>query len=122
MIEIKNLKKAAKRIKKAVAKKERIILYGDVDLDGVSSVVILKETIKNIGGEITAVYFPNKEIEGYGISEKGLDYLKKFAPALLISLDCGITSFEPIKQAKKIKLEVMIVDHHPIIDKLPEAK
>ncbi|MBU4204706.1 hypothetical protein KKH26_00790 [Patescibacteria group bacterium] len=57
MTEIKNLKKAAKRILKAVKNKEKIILYGDADLDGVASVVILKETIQNLGGQISAVFF-----------------------------------------------------------------
>ena len=121
-MEIKNLAKAADRIKKAVKNKERIILYGDADLDGVSSVIILKETIKNLGGDISAVYFPDREIEGYGITEKGLDELKKFTPALLIALDLGIGNFQEVKLAKKIGFEVIIVDHHQVLDKLPQAE
>jgi len=121
-MEIKNLKKAAKRILKAIKDKEKIILYGDADLDGVSSVIILKETIKNLGGEVTALFFPDREKEGYGISKEGLNSLKKFAPAILIALDCGIGNFKEIKLAKKLGFEVMVIDHHEILDKLPEAR
>jgi len=122
MTEIKNLKKAAQRISQAVKNRENIILYGDADLDGVSSVIILKETIKNLGGDISAVYFPDREIEGYGITEKGLDELKKFTPALLIALDLGIGNFQEVKLAKKMGFKVIIVDHHQVLDKLPQAE
>ena len=122
MEEIKNLKEAADRIKEAVKNKEKIIIYGDSDLDGVTSVIIANEAIKNLGGKIQALYFPNRENEGYGISEMGLDFLKKFSPALLVVFDCGISNFKEVKTAKKLGLEVIIVDHHEILDKLPDVK
>ena len=121
-MEIKNLKKAAEEILKAIKNKERIILYGDADLDGVASVIILKETIKNLNGEISELYFPDREVEGYGINENALDYLKKYAPALLVALDCGISNFKEVKLAKKLGFKVLIIDHHVVLDKLPEAK
>ena len=120
-VEIKNLKKAAKRILKAVKNKEKIILYGDADMDGVASVIILEESIRNLGGEICAVYFPDREKEGYGLNITALNYLKSNAPALLILLDCGISNFEESKLARRMGFEVIIVDHHEILDKLPEA-
>ena len=120
--EIKNLKKAANRIKRAIKNKERIILYGDADLDGVAAVIILKEAIKNLDGEITAIYFPDREIEGYGISEKGLNYLRNFSPSLFIAMDCGIGNFKEVKIAKDLGFEVIIIDHHQVLDGLPEAK
>ncbi len=122
-VEIKNLKKAAERIKKAVKEKERIILYGDADLDGVSAVIILKEAIKNLGVHPAGVhiYFPDRETEGYGINKDALDYLKKYAPALLVALDCGIGNFEEIKLAKSLGFEVVIIDHHKVLGKLPIA-
>ena len=122
MTEIKNLKKAAERIKKAIANKEKIILYGDADLDGATSVIILQDSIKSLGGEIAAVYFPEREVEGYGITEKGLTVLKKQAPALFIALDCGIGNFKEVKLAKSLGFEVMIIDHHEMLDGLPEAQ
>jgi single-stranded-DNA-specific exonuclease len=122
MTEIKNLKKAAQRIFKAIKNKERIILYGDADLDGVTSVIILQESIKTLGGNVSAVYFPDREVEGYGISEKGLIFLKDKAPALLIAVDCGIGNFKEVKLAKEFGFEVMLIEHHEILDKLPEAE
>jgi len=120
---MKNIKKAAARIKKAVKNKEGIILYGDADMDGVSSVIILKEAICNLAvlPDRISVYFPDRQTEGYGINEKALTYLKKKAPALFIALDCGIGNFQEVKLAKKLGFEVMIVDHHKVLNKLPQA-
>jgi single-stranded-DNA-specific exonuclease len=121
-VQIKNLDKAAKRIIKAIKSKEKIILYGDSDLDGFSSVIILGEIIKNLEGAVSDVYFPDREKEGYGINEKALNFLKKYAPALLITIDCGIGNFKEVETAKKIGFEVIIIDHHEILDKIPKAK
>jgi len=121
MPEIKNLKKAGKRILKAVKKKEKIIVYGDADLDGVSSVIILEQAVKNAGGEVVIIHFPDREIEGHGITFDSLNFLKKYAPALFVAVDCGIGSFEEIKEVKKMGFEVIVVDHHEILDKLPKA-
>lgn len=121
-MEIKNLKKAAERILKAIKKKEKIIIYGDADLDGATSVIILKESIQNLGGEISAIYFPDREKEGYGINKTALDFLKTITPALLVALDCGIGNFEEVKIAKSLGFEVIIIDHHQILDKLPKAQ
>ncbi len=120
--EIKNLKKTADRIIRAVKKKEKIILYGDADLDGVSSVIILKESIQNLGGNVTSVFFPDRENDGYGITEGALEELKHLAPALLISVDLGIGNFREIKIAKKMGFEVIVIDHHQILEgKIPAA-
>jgi len=118
---IKNLKKAADRILKAVKNKENIILYGDNDMDGANSVIILKEAITTLGAKISAVYFPDREHEGYGITEQALKKLKIFSPGLLIALDCGIGNFKEIKLAKKIGFDVIVVDHHKVLGKVPGA-
>lgn len=119
--EIKNLKKAAQRILKAIKNKEKIILYGDADVDGTGSVIILKESIRNLNGQVQKIYFPDREKEGYGLNERALNYLKKWAPALLIVLDCGIGNFSEVKLAKKLGFEIIIIDHHQILNKLPQA-
>lgn len=119
--QIKNLKKTAKRIKKATENGEKIIIYGDADLDGISSIVILKEAINNLNGKNISFYIPDRENEGYGINKKALNYLKNEAPALLIGLDLGISNFKEIKKANKLGFEVIIIDHHETLDKLPEA-
>lgn len=118
---MKNLTKAANRILKAVGRKERIVLYGDSDPDGVSSVLIMEEAIKILGGRNPIVYFPDREREGYGINEKALKVLKKYAPALFITFDCGITNVKETEIAKKMGFEVIIVDHHEIPPRLPKA-
>jgi single-stranded-DNA-specific exonuclease len=120
-MKIKNLTKAADRIRKAVEDKERIILYGDADMDGVSSVIILDEAIRSLGGSVAEYYFPDREKEGYGVNKPALDYLKKHAPALLVTMDLGISNFEEMPIAKKLGFDIVIIDHHKVLDKLPEA-
>ena len=120
-IQIKNLKKAAERIKKAVKDKERIILYGDSDLDGETSVIILKESIQNLGGEVSAVFFPDRESDGYGITKKAIEELKDLSPALFISMDLGISSFAEVEIAESMGFEVIIIDHHQPLNGLPKA-
>jgi len=121
-MQIKNLKKVSKRIKKAVENKEKIILFGDVDMDGVSSVIILKETLMNLGAEGIICYFPDRNKDGYGINKKALERISEYGKALLIVMDCGITNFDEIKLAKKFGFEVIIIDHHQILGgKLPQA-
>ena len=118
---IKNLDKAAARLKKAVKKGERIILYGDADLDGVCSAIIMQETLKSLGGNVVRVYFPDRENDGYGITLKALEELKTFSPALLCAMDLGISNFKEIKEAKKQGFDVILVDHHVVLGKLPDA-
>lgn len=120
-MKIKNIERASERIKQAVRNNEQFIIYGDSDLDGISSVVMLEEAIKNLGGEKTAVFFPDRENDGYGINKKSLEYLKNKAPALLITLDLGIGNVEEVKIAETLGFEVIIVDHHEPLDKVPQV-
>jgi len=119
---IKNLKEVSERIKQAVKNKEKIILYGDSDLDGITSVTIMEETIKNLGGQVTTVVFPNREIDGYGVNLKALEFLSKLAPALFITLDLGIGNVEEVEIGNKMGFEFIIVDHHEPAETLPKAK
>ncbi len=118
---IKNIEKAARRIKKAVQNEERIILYGDSDLDGISSVVILEEAIKNLGGRIDCAFFPDRENDGYGINLKALEVLRGKTPALLITLDLGIGNLKEIDVANEMGFEVIIIDHHEPLAGVPRA-
>lgn len=119
---IKNIEEAAQRILKAIKDEEKIIIYGDTDVDGVTSVIILEETIKSLGGKISAVYFPDRDIDGYGINETGLKFLKEYSPALIISVDFGVTNYKEVNLAKKMGFKVMIIDHHEVMGKLPKAE
>lgn len=118
---IKNLDKAAKRLKEAAKKGEPIILYGDADLDGVCSTIIMQETLKTLGGNVVRVYFPDREKDGYGITEKALREFHKFSPGLLCAMDLGISNFKEIARAKKDGFDVLVIDHHVVLDKLPQA-
>ena len=114
-MKIKNIEQAAERIKSAVLEGEQIIIFADSDMDGVSSAVILKETIDNLISSLNhqdkekyplvPAFFPDRKNEGYGLNEKALEFIKnKFNPqtkekaGLLITLDCGITNFEEVKE------------------------
>ncbi|MEA3453163.1 MAG: DHH family phosphoesterase [Patescibacteria group bacterium] len=122
----KGTKKIAKRILKAAEKGERIIIFGDTDLDGIASVVILKELFELLNPlyvqkKNISVYFPDREKEGYGISKAALDFFADQIPALFFSVDCGITNFKEVEIAKKMGYEVIIIDHHQLLGKLPKA-
>lgn len=119
---IKNLQKAALRIVKAARLQERVCIYGDSDLDGVTAVIILSEAIKSIGGNVASCYFPNREAEGYGLTFTALKTLKPLSPGLLVLLDLGISSFEEVKAARAMGFEVLVIDHHEIVQgMIPEA-
>ena len=126
-MEIKNLRKVSLRIFEAVKNQEKIIIYGDTDLDGIASVIVLKETLEFLGYDKSIIYFPNREKEGYGINRKALLYLKKYAKegktnrTLFVAVDCGIGNFDEVKEAERIGFEVIIIDHHEILKKLPKA-
>jgi single-stranded-DNA-specific exonuclease len=119
--QIKNLKAAADRIRQAVKNKERIIIYGDADLDGVSASIMAGEIVKNAGGNVAAYYFPNRENEGYGITPTALAKLAPLAPALLVAVDLGIGNFKEVRLARAAGFSTLIIDHHEILDGVPEA-
>ena len=125
---IKNIPLVADRLRTAVSNQEKIVLYGDADLDGVASVIILKESIETLNPEYSGhnaskirVYFPDREKEGYGINKIALENLKKEAPALFIALDCGIGNVEGVEVAKEMGFEVIIIDHHQVLPEVPRA-
>jgi len=119
---IKNLKEAADRIRQAVDNKEKIILYGDSDADGITSVVILEETIKNLGGKADVVLFPNREDDGYGINARALELVKNEAPALFVTLDLGIANVKEVQALNELGFEVIVIDHHEPQQVIPNAK
>ena len=125
-MKLKNSDKFIKTIISAVHQKKRIILLGDSDLDGAGAVVIFKEALNLLSPfykkkNSIVVYFPDREKEGYGLTQKALVYLSKFAPALLILLDCGIGNAIEVEKAKKKGFKVIIVDHHEILPSIPQC-
>jgi single-stranded-DNA-specific exonuclease len=119
----KGTKEVAQRILKAAQKGEKVIIFGDADLDGVASVVVLQELFELLNplysqNNNIKVYFPNREEEGHGISSYMLEHFKNEAPCLFFAVDCGIANVKEIKQAKKIGFETIIIDHHPPLEKM----
>jgi len=85
-------------------------------------VIILEETLKSLGANIAAIYFPDRDLNGYGINKTGLKFLKKYSPALLISLDFGVSNYDEVNLANKMGFKVVIVDHHEVLGKIPKAE
>lgn len=110
--------KAVVRIKEAVEKQEQILIYADRDVDGITSLVILFNTIKTLGG-IVSWYIPSDE--GYGISKDILDKYNKTGIKLVISVDCGISSVDEVEYANNLGMQVIITDHHAPPEILPNA-
>ena len=106
-----DMSKAVERIKIAIDNGENIWLYGDYDVDGITSISILMKYFKSIG-VASNYYIPDRIDEGYGISNQGLDTIKEKGGNLVITVDCGITALEQANYAKTIGLDLIITDHH----------
>ena len=113
---MKGMKKAVERISEGIEWHERIMVYGDYDVDGTTSVALLYSFLKNkYKGELS-YYIPHRYREGYGISKQGIDFAHGNGYTLLITLDCGIKSVEMITYAQSLGIDVIVCDHH-----LPDA-
>lgn len=117
---MKGMRKAVDRIIKAVENKEKIVIYGDYDADGICSSVILATLFKEAGANFD-VYIPDRFKEGYGLNQKSLKRIINLKTKLLITVDCGITDFEEIEYINKINIDVIVVDHHLVPEKPPKA-
>jgi single-stranded-DNA-specific exonuclease len=115
------MKKAVDRIFKAVKRKEKIVIYGDYDADGVTASVLLQLTLKKLGLDSVDVYLPHREKEGYGLNERALKDLAKEKYQLMITVDNGISSPKEVKLAKKLGMDVIVTDHHLESTTLPKA-
>ncbi|MEQ8552665.1 MAG: single-stranded-DNA-specific exonuclease RecJ [Cyclobacteriaceae bacterium] len=117
---MKDMDKAVNRLCDAIFSKQKILIYGDYDVDGTTSVSLLYGFLKNYSDNLE-YYIPDRYTEGYGISRQGIEYAHTEGFELIISLDCGIRAIEQSLLAKSLNLDLIICDHHlPGID-LPEA-
>ncbi len=115
------LESSLNRIKKAVIDKESIVVYADYDADGITAGAIMWETLHRLGARVMP-YIPHRVEEGYGFSLKGIDTVMKLHhPALVISVDHGITAREKVIYAKSLGIDVVITDHHVLPKKLPDT-
>lgn len=118
---IKGMKELCERINLAKKLDDRILIFGDYDVDGISATAIMIKTLKRLG--INAdFYLPNRYEDGYGLSCAVIDKIeKKFCPDLIITVDCGISCYEEVEYAKSKGIEIIITDHHEIPEKIPNT-
>ncbi len=117
---MKGMDKAVVRIKQAIDQGQKILIYGDYDVDGTTSVAVVYSYFKAIYDNIE-FYIPNRFSEGYGVSKQGIDYATENNIALIITIDCGIKSVELIQLAKQKGIDTIVCDHHFPGDELPPA-
>ena len=116
-----DMKKAVDRIYQAIEKKQKIVICGDYDTDGISSSAILLMVFKKLGAENIATYIPDREIEGYGLNQEMIDDFIKQKIDLIVTCDCGITNIKEVDLANQAGIEVIITDHHCQPKQLPKA-
>ena len=117
---LKDMDRAVSRIEKAIIDNENILIYGDYDVDGTTSVSLVSSYLKTITNHI-ATYIPDRYDEGYGISYQGIDFASDNNFSLIIALDCGIKAIEKVSYAKKKNVDFIICDHHKPGDEIPKA-
>lgn len=115
-----DMDKAVGRLQQAIDQKEAVMVYGDYDVDGTTSVSLLTHFLRSQGLDVTP-YIPDRYAEGYGLSIKGIDTAKTANISLMIALDCGVKAIEQVAYAKTLGIELIICDHHTPADVLPDA-
>ena len=111
---------AVNRILKAMKNKEKIIIYGDYDVDGITSITVLKSFLKDRGIDVDQ-YIPNRLEEGYGLNNPAVKKIAEQDYDLMITVDCGISGIEEIKYANSLGIETIVTDHHEVGEDLPDA-
>ena len=111
---------AVNRIIKAIDEKEKVIIYGDYDVDGITSITVLKKFLKDRGLDVDS-YIPNRLDEGYGLNKNAIDSIVKQKYSLMITVDCGISGLEEVDYANSLGLDTVITDHHEPAETLPKA-
>ena len=117
---LKDIQKAIKRIEKAAKNKEKVAIFADYDADGICGAVLLTEILKSVG-IYPEIYIPDRNKEGYGLNLKAIEEIAKRQVGLVMTIDCGVTDFQEVKLANKLGMDVIIIDHHEIPQKLPQA-
>jgi single-stranded-DNA-specific exonuclease len=119
-LHLKDMDAAIDRLVRAVRGGERMVVFGDYDVDGATSAALLLRFFRAVGGDI-GLYIPDRRIEGYGPNTAALLKLKAEGASVAITVDCGITAYEPLAQARRAGLDMVVIDHHQAEMALPEA-
>lgn len=114
------MEKAVERITYALREREKIVVFGDYDVDGITAASLIYSVLQRFGADVMW-YLPDRLIDGYGLSQKGVDEAIQRGASLLISVDCGITGTDVVEYAKSKGMDCIITDHHEPGDKLPDA-
>ena len=117
---ITDMEKAVERIITAINKKEKITIYGDYDVDGITSITVLKSFLRDRGIEVDT-YIPNRLDEGYGLNNSAIDKIKNKGCELMITVDCGISAIDEVNYANSLGIEVIVTDHHEAGNEIPKA-
>ncbi len=118
--ELKGIEAAVSRLQRALAQGERVCVYGDYDVDGVTSTALLVSVLRKLGGNVE-FYVPHRLVEGYGLNVRALEKLAARGTRLVVSADCGVTAVAEIDAAAKLGLDVVVIDHHTASQDLPRA-
>ena len=117
---LKGMRSAVNRILEQKRDGSKVLIFGDYDVDGVSSASLLYLFLKRVGID-TSYYIPHRDIDGYGVSNRGIDFAKEIGSNLIITCDCGINAFDQIEYAKTLDIDVIITDHHKPEEKIPDC-
>ncbi|MGF1669496.1 MAG: single-stranded-DNA-specific exonuclease RecJ [Balneolaceae bacterium] len=115
-----DMEAAAQRICEAVRHSDKVLVYGDYDVDGTTATACIYTFLRDFGVDVE-YYIPHRFKEGYGINKEGIEYADKINADLVVSVDCGITAFEEAKMAREKGIDLVICDHHTVDENIPEA-
>ena len=124
---MKDMDKAVERLHQAITQGEKILIYGDYDVDGTTAVALMYRFLQNLASKLSPLtfnldyYIPDRYTEGYGVSTQGIDYAAAQGCGLIITLDCGIKAVEKVAYAASKGIDVIVCDHHTPGDELPAA-
>ena len=117
---MKGMEEAVRRLCRCIYEKEKVAVYGDYDVDGVTATSLLTSFLRALGCDVT-YYIPDRFTEGYGVNSSALHTLKQKQVTLVISVDCGITAADEVAQARTLGMDFIVTDHHSLLGQLPEA-
>lgn len=111
---------AVERIIKAIENKEKVVIYGDYDVDGITSTTVLKQFLAERGLDV-GYHIPNRLEEGYGLNKEAIEDIISQKYTLMITVDCGISGIEEVEYCNKLGIDTIITDHHEQLEELPKA-
>jgi len=118
---MKDIKRGLNRLIRALNIREKIVIYGDYDVDGITSLVILYDFLKKTGADVS-YYIPDRIAEGYGLNKTAIEKIREKGTALIITVDCGISDHGEIAHARSLGMDTIVLDHHEVPENLPEAE